>query len=54
MIVIALMTYALPWHQSTTELKGPRLIQFINNELATITIVDHQTMQITMVMPQAG
>ena len=33
------MTYALPWHYSTTELKGPRLVQFLNKELATMSLV---------------
>lgn len=33
------MTYALPWRYSTTELKGPRLIQFLNKELATMSLV---------------
>ena len=33
------MTYALPWRYSTTELKGPHLIQFLNKELATISLV---------------
>ena len=31
------MTYALPWRYSTTELKGPYLIQFLNKELANMT-----------------
>lgn len=33
------MTYALPWRYSTTELKGPRLIQFLNKELANMSLV---------------
>lgn len=33
------MTYALPWRYSTTELKGPRLVQFLNKELATMSLV---------------
>ena len=33
------MTYALPWRYSTAELKGPRLIQFLNKELATMSLV---------------
>jgi hypothetical protein len=33
------MTYALPWRYSTTELKGPHLIQFLNKELATMSLV---------------
>lgn len=33
------MTYALPWRYSTTELKGPRLSQFLNKELATMSLV---------------
>ena len=32
------MTYALPWRYSTTELKGPRMIQFLNKELFNIII----------------
>lgn len=31
------MTYALPWRYSTTELKGPYFIQFLNKELANMT-----------------
>lgn len=33
------MTYALPWRYSTAELKGPRLVQFPNKELATMSLV---------------
>ena len=33
------MTYALPWRYSTTELKGPYLIQFLNKKLATMSLV---------------
>lgn len=33
------MTYALPWRYSTTELKGPLLIQFQNLELTNISLV---------------
>lgn len=33
------MTYALPWRYSTAELKGPPLIQFLNKELATMSLV---------------
>lgn len=33
------MTYALPWRYSTTELKGPRLVQFLNKELAAMSLV---------------
>ncbi len=32
------MTYALPWRYSTTELKGPRMTQFLNKELSNIII----------------
>ena len=33
------MTYALPWRYSTTELKGLRLIQFLIQELANMSLV---------------
>lgn len=33
------MTYALPWRYSTTELKGPHLIQFRNREPAHLSLV---------------
>lgn len=33
------MTYALPWRYSTTELKGLCLTQFLNKELATMSLV---------------
>ena len=33
------MTYALPWRYSTTELKGPPLVQFPNKELATMSLM---------------
>lgn len=33
------MTYALPWRYSTTELKGPHLIQFRNREPARLSLV---------------
>ena len=33
------MTYALPWRYSTAELKGPGLIEFLNKELDTMSLV---------------
>ncbi|KAF1898458.1 hypothetical protein Lal_00042152 [Lupinus albus] len=32
------MTYALPWHYSTAELKGPSSIKFLNKELDNMSL----------------